>query len=120
MDHCQDLMLRFRRLRLDVAALQDTRLSSSDLPFALARLRRAMEPEYRVYGVPTAAAPTETARSAKVGGQILCIRQRKISGWALTRLHKDPSDTGAFVALELHHISGRRARVISVYIHNPA
>jgi hypothetical protein len=114
-DACDTLAFRVARLKKDVFVVADTHVTAVEKPYVLAHLRKALRGEYYVYCQHTHAAGS-SSHSAKVGGQLIFVRHQNHSGWSLTRLHPDPTQTGAIVALDLHHNKGHKARVVGIYM----
>jgi hypothetical protein len=114
-DACDTLAFRVARLKKDVFVVADTHVTAIEKPHVLAHLRKALRGEYYVYCQHTHAAGS-SSHSAKVGGQLIFVRHQNYSGWSLSRLHPDPTQTGAIVALDLHHNQGHKARVVGVYM----
>jgi hypothetical protein len=55
-------------------------------------------------------------RNEWAGGVTLIVCKRVFTGWTVNKLYSDPSGYAMYLAADLHHLDGRRARVMDAYI----
>ena len=115
---CGDLAARVIQTHADVFIVTDTRLSKVAGGFAVSALKKVFRGYYHVYIQP-AVSWGAAGFAANVGGQLVFVRVANQSGWSLSRLHPDPSGTGAIVGLDMHHKDGHKVRVVGVYMPHP-
>jgi hypothetical protein len=97
--------------------MSDVRIRLCEVSIVKWMLSQELNNEYMVHIFPARAAPNAPDRhSSYAGGFILLARCSSRSGWTTNTLHVDPSGFGIYLSVDLFHTSGRRVRVIGVYL----
>jgi hypothetical protein len=113
----QELYARLSQRCLDALFLIDTRTPSD--PHLLGVTNRCLianlGDEYMVYVSPGCSSGVP-GRNEWVGGVTLVVRKRVFTEWTVSKIHPDPSGCAMYLAADLHHSDGRRARLMGVYL----
>jgi hypothetical protein len=113
----QELYARLSQRRLDALFLINTRTLSDPHLLGVAKrcLIANLGDEYIVYVSPGCSSGVP-GRNEWVGGVTLVVYKRVFTGWTVSKLHPYPSGCAMYLAADLHHSDGRRARLICVYL----
>jgi hypothetical protein len=113
----QELYAHLSQRRPDALFLIDTRTPSDPYLLGVAKryLIANLGDEYMVYVSPGCSSGVP-GRNEWVGGVTLVIRKQVFTGWTVSKLYLDPLGCAMYLAADLHHSDGRRARLMGVYL----